>query len=233
MDFSIILKISANIESAFKNRICVQKNRQCSNHWNSAGFHPVNQIAGTTYRRFSLFVPQWRFQVIFRVISTASELEANVVSPLRKQVAAVPEADISLAAMIERASNVAKQMRYFGLVTRRALFHELVPSARRAGFALISENAQDKEALFRWGDGKPDFTFLVSFRDPHIRWVVAESLGDIFGLVLTSSSHASTVSVETNLALRQKEFGPNALRFRDVLLIMPGFDDTPAWMKSI
>src|SRR6266478_1368560 len=104
--------------------------------------------------------------------------EANVLSSLRKQVAAVPDAEMSLAAMTERASNVAKQMRYFGLVTRRALFHELVPSAKRAGFTLIREDTRKKEAAFQWTEDKPDFTFLASFKNPDIPSVIATSLGD-------------------------------------------------------
>lgn len=174
-----------------------------------------------------------KFQIVICVIARVFALEANVVSSLQKQVAAVPHAEISLAAMIERAINVARQMRYFALVTRRAPFPELVPSAKRAGFSLIREDTLTKEALFQWAEDKPDFTFSVSFKNPVIHSVVAESLGDISGLVLINSSLASTVSVETNLCLGEKELGPHALRFRNVLLMLPDFDDTPAWIKLV
>lgn len=133
--------------------------------------------------------------------------------------------------MTERALNVSKQMRYFSLVTRRGTFPELFPSARRAGFTLISEDEGNKEASFRWSGERPDFTFLVSFKDPDIPSVIAESLGDISGLILTGSSRASTITVETGIALGEKALGPHALRFRNVLLMLPDFDDTPAWMK--
>ncbi len=39
---------------------------------------------------------------------------------------------------VERAKAAAKQMRYFGLVARKSSFSEMLPSARRAGFALLN-----------------------------------------------------------------------------------------------
>lgn len=168
---------------------------------------------------------------MIRVVSSPSALEQNIISPLKKQVTLASDAGISLAAMTERALNVSKQMRYFALVIRRGTFPDLAPSAGRAGFIMISEDAGHKEASFRWNEERPDFTFLVSFKSPDICSVIAESLGDISGLILTGSSRASTITVETGIALGEKALGPHALRFRNVLLMLPGFDDTPAWMK--
>ena len=137
----------------------------------------------------------------------------------------------SLAFLMERASNVAKQMRYFGLIAKRASFDELAPSAKRAGFAKLSEDLQNQEASFRWAAGKPDFVFSVSFKDPEAPSVIAESADDIFGLILASSSHATRISVEMSPSVGHKELGRNASIFRDILLMLPDFDDMPAWTK--
>jgi hypothetical protein len=139
--------------------------------------------------------------------------------------------ETTLPALMERASNAARQMRYFGLVAKRSSFSELLPSAKRAGFTLLNEDTQRKEATFQWSAGEPDFIFSVSFNDAARASIVAESCGDIFGLILTFYSHAPNISVETNPSLGNKELGRNALLFRDTLLIFPDFDDLPAWTK--
>ena len=99
-----------------------------------------------------------------------------------------------LPALMRRASDAGRQMRYFGLVAQKSSFNELLPSARRAGFIPLEENAQRKEAAFQWSSGAPDFIFFVSFNDIARTSVVAESRGDIFGLILTSYSHVPGVS---------------------------------------
>ncbi|WP_426424865.1 hypothetical protein [Bradyrhizobium genosp. A] len=48
--------------------------------------------------------------------------------------------------------------------------------------ALISEDTQNRKASFQWNEDKPDFAFSVSFKNPDIPSVIAESLGDILGL---------------------------------------------------
>jgi hypothetical protein len=133
--------------------------------------------------------------------------------------------------LVERAEMAAKQMRYFGLVAQKSSFSELLPSAKRAGFALLNENTKRKEAEFRWATGEPDFIFSVSFERPERVSVIAESYGDIFGLVLVSHSHVPDISVETKPSLGKHELGHNALRFRDLLLMFPDFDGMPAWTK--
>ena len=136
-----------------------------------------------------------------------------------------------LPALMKRASDAGRQMRYFRLVAQKSSFNELLPSARRAGFVTLKEDTQRKEAIFKWSSGEPDFTFFVSFSDVARASVVAESLGDIFGLILASYSHVPSVSVETNPSLGNRELGRNALLFRDILLMLPDFDDVPAWAK--
>jgi hypothetical protein len=133
--------------------------------------------------------------------------------------------------LMERAEIAAKQMRYFGLVAQKSSFSELLPSAQRAGFALLHEDTKRKEAEFQWATGEPDFFFSVSFERPDRVSVIAESYGDIFGLVLVSHSHVPNISVETKPSLGKHELGRNALRFRDVLLMFPDFDSMPAWTK--
>jgi hypothetical protein len=129
----------------------------------------------------------------------------------------------------QRAKTADQQMRYFGLVVRKCSFSELFPSASRAGFTLVSKDPQEREARFRWALGEPDFIFSVSFKDPEKVSVVAESCGDVFGLVLVSHSHVTDISVETKPWLGSDELGPNALPLRDILLTFPDFIATPAW----
>jgi len=141
--------------------------------------------------------------------------------------------ETTLPNLMKRASDAARQMRYFGLVARKSSFNDVLPSARRAGFIPLNEDTQRKEATFLWSTGEPDFTFSVSFNDVAGASVIATSRGDIFGLILTSYSHAPSVSVETNPSLGNRELGRNALLFRDVLLMFPDFDDVPAWIKFL
>jgi hypothetical protein len=139
--------------------------------------------------------------------------------------------ETTLPGLMQRASNAARQMRYFGLVAKRSSFSELLPSARRAGFTPLSEDTQRKEATFQWSADQPDFVFSVSFNDAARASIVAESRGDIFGLILTGCSDVASISVETNPSLENNELGQNALLFRDILLMFPDFDDLPAWTK--
>jgi hypothetical protein len=165
-------------------------------------------------------------------------IDYNVVRLQRRSVAATGEADASasvaietLPALMERASNAARQMRYFGLAAKQFSFEELITSARRAGFTQLGKDPQPKEASFQWAGGEPDLIFSISFGDPTRISIVAESQADIFGLVLTGYSHIPTISVETNPTLENNELGRNALLFRDMLLTFPDFDDMPAWTK--
>ena len=136
-----------------------------------------------------------------------------------------------LPALMERASNAARQMRYFGLAMKKFSFEELISSATRAGFIQVGENLQLREVSFQWASGSPDLIFSVSFRDPARLSVVAESQADIFGLMLTAYPHVSTTSVEIKPTVAEQELGHDALLFRDMLLTFSGFDDVPAWMK--
>ncbi len=136
-----------------------------------------------------------------------------------------------LPALMERASNAARQMRYFGLAMKKFSFEELISSASRAGFIQLGENLQLKEVLFQWASGPPDLIFSVSFRDPARISVVAESQADVFGLMLTACSDIATTSVEIKPTVAERELGHNALLFRDMLLTFSGFDDVPAWTK--
>ena len=136
-----------------------------------------------------------------------------------------------LSALMDRASNVVRQMRYFGLAIKQFSLDQLTSSALRAGFVQIEERPHREEASFRWASGAPELIFSVSYRDPARISIVAESQADIFGLILTAYSHVATVSVETNPTVEDDNLGPNALLFKDMLLTFPGFDDTPAWAK--
>jgi hypothetical protein len=139
--------------------------------------------------------------------------------------------DATRPALMERASIAAKQMRYFGLAAKSLTFNDLLPSAMRAGFTQLNADTQRKEVTFQWSVGEPDLIFLVSFNDAGRTSIVAQSCGDIFGLILTCYSHPPSISVETNPLLVNKELGRNALLFRDMLLIFSDFDDLPAWTK--
>jgi hypothetical protein len=141
--------------------------------------------------------------------------------------------ETTLPALMKRASDVGRQMRYFGLVAKRSSFNELVPSARRAGFILLDQDTERKEAMFQWSAGEPDFIFSVSFNDIAKASIVAESCRDIFGLILTGYSEFPSISVETNPKLENSELGHNAILFRDILLMFPDFDDLPAWTKCL
>ena len=116
--------------------------------------------------------------------------------------------------LVQRAKVVGQQMRYFTLAASKCSFSELLLSARRAGFTLLNENARDQEARFRWTVGEPDFVFSVSFKDPHKVALVAESSGDILGLMLVSHSHVADISVEIKPWLGSDELGPNAVLLR-------------------
>jgi hypothetical protein len=170
-------------------------------------------------------------------VISPEEVETNVVR-LQRRSAAIRDDDTSrpeeveeLAALMERASNAARQMKYFGLAMKRFSWEELVSSARRAGFAQIDTNLQSKEASFQWASRPADLIFSVSFRDRSKISTIAESQADISGLVLTAYSHVDSVSVEINPTVVDSDLGRNALLFRDMLLAFPGFDDMPAWAK--
>ncbi len=141
--------------------------------------------------------------------------------------------ETTLPALMKRASDVGRQMRYFGLVAKRSSFNELLPSARRAGFILLNQDTAHQEATFQWSAGEPDFIFSVSFNDTAKASIVAESCRDIYGLILTGYSEFPSISVETNPKLENSELGHNATLFRDILLMFPDFDDLPAWTKCL
>jgi hypothetical protein len=170
---------------------------------------------------------------------STSVVDAKVVRLQPKNSAAIGGSSListdetALPNLMKRASDAGRQMRYFGLVARKSSFNDLLTSARRAGFIPLNEDMQRKEATFQWSTGEPDFIFSVSFNDVARASVIAESCGDIFGLILTSYSHAPNVSVETNPSLGNRELGRNALLFREVLLMLPDFDDDPAWTKCL
>ena len=136
-----------------------------------------------------------------------------------------------LSALMERASNAARQMKYFSLAAKKFSFEELASSATRAGFAQVAANPQAKEASFQWASGQPDLIFSISFRDHARASVMAESQADIFGLILSASSDAATISVEINPTVEDDDLGRSALIFKDMLLTFSGFDDIPAWAK--
>lgn len=170
---------------------------------------------------------------------STSVMDAKVVRLQPNNAAAIGGSSLmstdetTLPNLMKRASHAARQMRYFGLVAQKSSFNEVLPSARRAGFILLNQDKQLKEATFQWSTGEPDFIFSVSFNDVARASVIAESRGDIFGLILTSYWHAPSISVETNPSLGNRELGRNALLFRDVLLMFPDFDDVPAWTKCL
>lgn len=131
--------------------------------------------------------------------------------------------------LLQRAKTVAQQMRYFGLVARKCSFNEVVPSAERASFVLLSEDRREKEARFTWNLGEPDFVFSLSYKETDKVWIVAESQADILGLILVSHSRSPDISVGTKPWLGGDELGPHALQFQELLLKLPDFVDTPAW----
>jgi hypothetical protein len=162
--------------------------------------------------------------------------QTNVVRLARRSAASHDEYLFSeqieaLPVLMERASNAARQMRYFSLAARQLSLEEFTSSALRAGFVQLGGNPQQGEASFQWGGGAPDLIFSISFRDRARVSIVAEAQADIFGLILTAYSHLPTTSVEINPTLTAKELGHNALLFRDMLLTFSGFDDMPAWTK--
>ncbi len=171
--------------------------------------------------------------------SSTPAADANVVRLQSKYLAATGAGSLigtdetTLPALMKRASDAGRQMRYFGLIANRLSFDELMPSARRAGFTALNEDTERKEATFQWSVGEPDFIFSVSFNDPARASIVAESCGDIFGLILTGCSDLPSISVETKPSLENNELGHNALLFRDILLMFPDFDDLPAWTKCL
>ena len=135
----------------------------------------------------------------------------------------------NLSDLLQRAKNVAQQMRYFGLVARKCLFSDVVPSAQRAGFVVLSEDPAEKEMRLRWNLGEPDFVFSLSYKEADKVWIVAESRADILGLILVSHSLSPDISVGTKPWLGSDELGPHALRFQEQLLKLPSFVETPAW----
>jgi hypothetical protein len=142
-----------------------------------------------------------------------------------------PEEVQALAALMERASNAAKQMKYFGLASKQFSLLELISSAVRAGFAQVDANVQSSEASFQWASGPADLIFSVSFRDTAKVSIVAVSQADVFGLILTGYSDADSVSVETNPTIADGDLGRNAVMFSSMLLTFSGFDNLPAWTK--
>jgi hypothetical protein len=171
-------------------------------------------------------------------VVASSDTDQVVVRLQRRNLAATDDrAALSaedletLGALMERASNAARQMRYFAVAIRRSSSTELISSARRAGFTQLDGHPQRKDALFRWSAGEPDFIFSVSFDEPAKASVVAVSRGDISGLILTALSRAQTISVEANPCIENRELGRNAVLFRDMLLTFPDFDEMPAWTK--
>jgi len=93
-----------------------------------------------------------------------------------------------------------------------------IRAARR--LCLAKPRRRAKKAAFRWATGEPDFTFFVSFEIPDRVSIVAESLGDIVGLVLVGP-HVPNISVETKPSLGNHELGHDALQFREILLTFP------------
>src|SRR6185436_10139158 len=74
------------------------------------------------------------------------KVDNKIVRLQPRSAAAVGESEVlaveTLPALMERASNAVRQMRYFALATKRFSFGELIPSAARAGFHLVSEDSQ-------------------------------------------------------------------------------------------
>ena len=133
--------------------------------------------------------------------------------------------------LLRRAKIVEKQLAYFGVVVRKCSFEDAIASAERAGFTLVVSNEANKEAVLEW-PAEPDFLFSLSFEDPAMISVVAESRGDIYGLSLVSHSAMTDVSVELKPSLRMDQLGKNALQFRDVLLSLSHFVERPAWASA-
>ena len=127
------------------------------------------------------------------------------------------------------AETVAHQMKYFSLVARKCSYSEVPLSAERAGFALASEDPKNRELRFRWKLGEPDIVFSLSFKDSERVWIVAETGGDIFGLLLVGHSLSQSISVGTKPWLGNDELGSGALKFREALLAFPDFVESPAW----
>lgn len=125
--------------------------------------------------------------------------------------------------LARRAKLAAEQMIFFSAISKKVSFGELSASASRAGFIVDNEDEFRKEAGFHWAEGTPDFSFYISYADPRAISVIAESYGEIFGLVMVSHSHLPNISVET-----KEDFGvtmgKSAIRFRNMLLGFPGFD---------
>jgi hypothetical protein len=137
----------------------------------------------------------------------------------------------ALAGLMERASNAAKQMKYFVVAAQRFSLLELVASAVRAGFVQLDANTRLSEASFQWASGPADLIFSISLRDPAKASIVAISQADVFGLILTGYSDAASVSVEVSPTIADGDLGVNALVFRNMLLTFSGFDNLPAWTK--
>lgn len=131
--------------------------------------------------------------------------------------------------LLQRAKNVAQQMRYFGLVARKCSFNEAIPSAVRASFVLVSKDDRAKEVRFVWNSDEPDFVFSLCYKEVGRVWIVAESRADIRGLVLVSHSGSQDISVAPKPWLGVDELGPHTLQFQELLLTLPGFVETPAW----
>ncbi|MGZ5870560.1 MAG: hypothetical protein ACXWKP_00425 [Bradyrhizobium sp.] len=206
----------------------------------SAHFTAVlEQLTGLSLVLGRFFGVEFIMQTTSRTPSSVAR-DGNVVPLQRKDPAAAGSNKgyfpgsvqnmADLPALMERASNAARQMRYFRLAAKKS-FSELLLSAKRAGFTSLYEDTQRKEATFQWSVGAPDFIFSVSLRDAARASIVAESRADIFGLILIGYSHAPSISVETNPSLGNKELGRNALLFRDMMLTFPDFDGMPAWTK--
>jgi hypothetical protein len=66
--------------------------------------------------------------------------------------------------------------------------------------------------------------FHVSFENPKSVSVIAESYGDIVGLVMVSHSNLTKISIEAKPSLEKGELGANADSFRKILLTFPDFD---------
>jgi len=133
--------------------------------------------------------------------------------------------------LLRRATTVGKQLAYFGVVARKCSFDEAISSAERAGFTLVASNAERREAVLEW-PLEPDFLFSLSFEDPAMISIVAESRGDIYGLNLVTHSGTDEFCVELKPSLGLERFGGNALQFREVLLSLPQFVETPAWVSA-
>jgi hypothetical protein len=64
----------------------------------------------------------------------------------------------------------------------------------------------------------------MSFVGPEVVTVTAVLYGDIFGLVMTSVSNASKISIEAKPSLAEHGLGRNAQVFQEILLTFPDFD---------